>query len=75
MPPNKRYSEFPTDAAQKEGTMKGKGGMGNDDGRLGGPEFSKGKSRRATARPVSPDPNAGNVHLKKGGKGSAEGGL
>ena len=74
--PNKRYSEFPADSEKEGKSMKGKGGMGNDDGRLGGPEFSKGRSRRASAKPVSVDPNAGAKHLPQGGgKGHTEGGL
>ncbi len=71
--PNRRYSEFPTDAAEKEGKMAKKGGMKNDDGRLGSGEG--GRSARAVAREVSVDPNAGAPKLKKGGKGVAEGGL
>lgn len=71
---NRLYAEFDR-GLEREGKKMKKGGMRNDDGRLGGPEFSSGKSRRASARPVSVDPNAGAPKLRKGGKGVAEGGL
>ncbi len=73
--PNPRYSEMKTDRAEKEGKVAKQNGKMNDDGRLGGPEFSRGRSRRAVAREVSVDPNAGAPKLRKGGKGVAEGGL
>lgn len=44
--PNRRYSEFPTDAASKEGSKSPKG-MKNNDGRLDGSQYDS--QHKATA--------------------------